>query len=93
MEEFQPGEFDTAYLQQKQEFDVAEQQRSYPTEGGKLDGGNPYGQPPYVAGRTYQEGSFANQQYLEGYNQLLASLQMSKMQAPVPQSDVPEGEG
>ena len=93
MEEFVPSEFDTTYLQQLQEVDAAQQQRSNPTEGGRLDGGNPYSNPPYLAGRTYQEGSFANQAYLEGYNQLLASLQMSKQEAPVPQSDVPGGEG
>ena len=93
MEEFVPTEFDTTYLQQLQEVDAAQQQRANPTAGGRLDGGDPYSQPPYLAGRTYQEGSFANQAYLEGYNQLLASLQMSKQEAPVPQSDVPGGEG
>lgn len=93
MEEFVPSEFDTTYLQQLQEVDAAQQQRANPTAGGRLDGGDPYSQPPYLAGRTYQEGSFANQAYLEGYNQLLASLQMSKQEAPVPQSDVPGGEG
>ena len=93
MEEFVPSEFDTTYLQQLQEVDAAQQQRANPTAGGRLDGGDPYSQPPYLAGRTYQEGSFANQAYLEGYNQLLASLQMSKQEAPVPTSDVPGGEG
>ena len=93
MEEFVPTEFDTTYLQQLQEVDAAQQQRANPTAGGRLDGGDPYSQPPYLAGRTYQEGSFANQAYLEGYNQLLASFQMSKQEAPVPQSDVPGGEG
>ena len=93
MEEFVPTEFDTTYLQQLQEVDAVQQQRAQPTAGGKLDGGDPYGNPPYLAGRSYQEGSFANQAYLEGYNQLLASLQMSKQEAPVPTSDVPGGEG
>ena len=93
MEEFVPTEFDTTYLQQLQEVDAAQQQRAQPTAGGRLDGGDPYSDRPYLAGRTYQEGSFANQAYLEGYNQLLASLQMSKQEAPVPQSDVPGGEG
>ena len=89
----EPTEFDTSYQQMGQEVDSMLQQRAQPTAWGKLDGGNPYGDPPYMAGRTYQEGSFANQAYLETYNQLLASLQMSKQQAPVPQSDVPVGEG
>ncbi len=93
MEEFVPTEFHTTYLQQLQEVDAAQQQRAQPTAGGRVDGGDPYGNPPYLAGRSYQEGSFANQAYLEGYNQLLASLQMSKQEAPVPQSDVPSGEG
>ena len=93
MEEFVPSEFDTAYFQQLQEGDAAQQQRANPTAGGRLDGGDPYANPPYLAGRNYQEGSFANQAYLEGYNQLLASLQMSKQEAPVPTSDVPVGEG
>ncbi len=91
--EIQPGDFDTSAQQRLVEGDIVAQQRANPTAGGKLDGGNPYAEPPYLAGRTYQEGSFANQAYLEGYNQLLDSLRMSKGQAPIPQNIVPEGEG
>lgn len=87
-----PSEFDTSYFQMKGDVDRGIQTAYYPTERGKLDGGNPYGDPPYDASRSYQQGQFFDQRYIDGYNRLMESLQQSKMQQAVPQSEVPQGE-